>query len=83
MAIRTGVKNMLDQMEGSEEVENALVTAAVVSTPIRKTASKTTKTVREKVKRNRVKEQLEKNVREKQKSGECESFSVNLIFKYN
>lgn len=68
MAIRTGVKNMLDQMEGSEEVENALVTAAVVSTPIRKTASKTTKTVREKVKRNRVKEQLEKNVREKQKS---------------
>lgn len=68
MAVRTGVKTTLDQMEGSEEVENALVTAAVVSTPIRKTASKKTKTVREKVKRNRVKEQLEKNVREKQKS---------------
>lgn len=68
MAVRTGVKTTLDQMEGSEEVENALVTAAVVTTPIRKTASKTTKTVREKVKRNRVKEQSEKNVREKQKS---------------
>lgn len=68
MAVRTGVKNTLDQMEGSEEVENALVTATVVSTPIRKTASKTTKTVREKVKRNRVKEQSERNVREKQKS---------------
>lgn len=59
MAVRTGVKTTLDQMEGSEEVENALVTAAVVTTPIRKTASKTTKTV---------KEQSEKNVREKQKS---------------
>ena len=68
MAVRTGVKTTLDQMEGSEEVENALVTAAVVTTPIRKTASKTTKTVREKAKRNRVKEQSEKNVREKQKS---------------
>lgn len=68
MAVRTGVKTTLDQMEGSEEVENALVTAAVVSTPIRKTASKATKTVREKAKRNRVKEQSEKNVREKQKS---------------
>lgn len=68
MAVRTGVKNTLDQMEGSEEVENALVTAAVVTTPIRKTASKTTKTVKEKAKRKRVKEQSEKNVREKQKS---------------
>lgn len=68
MAVRTGVKTTLDQMEGSEEVENALVTAAVVTTPIRKTASKTAKTVREKAKRNRVKEQSEKNVREKQKS---------------
>lgn len=46
MAVRTGVKTTLDQMEGSEEVENALVTAAVVTTPIRKTASKTTKTVK-------------------------------------
>lgn len=60
MAIRTGVKTTLDQMEGSEEVENELVTAAVVTTPIRKTASKTAKTVREKAKRNRVKEQSEK-----------------------
>ena len=68
MAVRTGVKTTLDQMEGSEEVENALVTAAVVTTPIRKTASKTTKTVKEKAKRKRVKEQSEKNVREKQKS---------------
>ena len=68
MAVRTGVKTTLDQMEGSEEVENALVTAAVVSTPIRKTASKTTKIIREKAKRKRVKEQSEKNVREKQKS---------------
>ena len=65
MAVRTGVKTTLDQMEGSEEVENALVTAAVVTTPIRKTASKTTKTVKEKAKRKRVKEQ---SVREKQKS---------------
>lgn len=68
MAVRTGVKTTLDQMEGSEEVENALVTAAVVTTPIRKTASKTTKIIREKAKRKRVKEQSEKNVREKQKS---------------
>lgn len=68
MAVRTGVKTTLDQMEGSEEVENALVTAADVTTPIRKTASKTTKTVKEKAKRKRVKEQSEKNVREKQKS---------------
>ena len=68
MAVRTGVKTTLDQMEGSEEVENALVTAAVVTTPIRKTASKTTKNIREKAKRKRVKEQSEKNVREKQKS---------------
>ena len=68
MAVRTGVKTTLDQMEGSEEVENALVTAAVVTTTIRKTASKTTKTVKEKAKRKRVKEQSEKNVREKQKS---------------
>lgn len=68
MAVRTGVKTTLDQMEGSEEVENALVTAAFVTTPIRKTASKTTKTVKEKAKRKRVKEQSEKNVREKQKS---------------
>ena len=68
MAVRTGVKTTLDQMEGSEEVENALVTVAVVTTPIRKTASKTTKTVKEKAKRKRVKEQSEKNVREKQKS---------------
>lgn len=68
MAVRTGVKTTLDQMEGSEEVENALVIAAVVTTPIRKTASKTTKTVKEKAKRKRVKEQSEKNVREKQKS---------------
>lgn len=68
MAVRTRVKTTLDQMEGSEEVENALVTAAVVTTPIRKTASKTTKTVKEKAKRKRVKEQSEKNVREKQKS---------------
>ena len=68
MAVRMGIKTTLEQMEGSEEVENALVTAAVVTTPIRKTASKTTKTVREKAKRNRVKEQSEKNVREKQKS---------------
>ena len=68
MAVRTGVKTTLDQMEGSEEVENALVTAAVVTTTIRKTASKTTKTVKEKANRKRVKEQSEKNVREKQKS---------------
>ena len=68
MAVRTGVKTTLDQMEGSEEVENALVTAAGVTTPIRKTASKTTKIIREKAKRKRVKEQSEKNVREKQKS---------------
>lgn len=68
MAVRTGVKTTLDQMEGSEEVENALVTAAVVTTPIRKTASKTTKIIRENAKRKRVKEQSEKNVREKQKS---------------
>lgn len=68
MAVRTGVKTTLDQMEGSEEVENALVTAAVVTTPIRKTASKTTKIIREKAKRKRVKEQSEKNVMEKQKS---------------
>lgn len=68
MAVRTGVKTTLDQMEGSEEVENALVTAAVVTTPIRKTASKTTKIISEKAKRKRVKEQSEKNVREKQKS---------------
>lgn len=68
MAVRTGVKTTLDQMEGSEEVENALVTAAVVSTPIRKTASKANRTVKEKAKRKRVKEQSEKNVREKQKS---------------
>ena len=68
MAVRTGVKTTLDQMESSEEVENALVTAAVVTTPIRKTASKTTKIIREKAKRKRVKEQSEKNVREKQKS---------------
>ena len=68
MAVGTGVKTTLDQMEGSEEVENALVTAAVVTTPIRKTASKTTKIIREKAKRKRVKEQSEKNVREKQKS---------------
>ena len=58
MAVRTGVKTTLDQMEGSEEVENALVTAAVVTTPIRKTASKTTKIIREKAKRKRVKELL-------------------------
>ena len=68
MTVRTGVKTTLDQMEGSEEVENALVTAAVVSTPIRKTASKANRTVKEKAKRKRVKEQSEKNVREKQKS---------------
>lgn len=68
MAVRMGVKTTLDQMEGSEEVENALVTAAVVTTPLRKTASKTTKIIREKAKRKRVKEQSEKNVREKQKS---------------
>lgn len=68
MAVRMGVKTTLDQMEGSEEVENVLVTAAVVTTPLRKTASKTTKIIREKAKRKRVKEQSEKNVREKQKS---------------
>ena len=48
---RKGVKATLNQLEGSEEAESALMTAAVITSPVTKTAKKTGKTVREQIKK--------------------------------
>lgn len=64
---RKGVKATLNQLEGSEEAESALMTAAVVTSPVIKTAKKTRKAVREQIKKRHIKETQVKSVREKKK----------------
>ena len=64
---RKGVKATLNQLEGSEEAESALMTAAVITSPVTKTAKKTGKTVREQIKKRHIKETQVKSIREKKK----------------
>ena len=66
--VRKGTRATLDQMEGGEEVENSLITAAVVTSPMRKTTKKVGKVVREQIKRKHIKETQIKSVRENKKS---------------
>ena len=64
---RKGVKATLNQLEGSEEAESALMTAAVITSPVTKTAKKTGKTVKEQIKKRHIKETQVKSIREKKK----------------
>ena len=60
-------KATLDQLEGGKEVENSLIAAAVITSPVGKTAKKTGKAVREQVKRKHIMESQARSVREKKK----------------
>ena len=64
---RKGAKATINQLEGGEEAESALMTAAVVTSPVTKTAKKTGKTVREQIKKRHIKETQVKSIREKKK----------------
>lgn len=64
---RKGAKAAINQLEGGEEAESALMTAAVVTSPVTKTAKKTGKTVREQIKKRHIKETQVKSIREKKK----------------
>lgn len=67
MAVRKSTKVAVSQLEGGEEAENAMIAAAVITSPMRKTVKKTGRTVREQIKRKRIKESQIKSIREKKK----------------
>lgn len=67
MTTRKGVKATLNQLEGGEEAESAMMTTAVVTSPVTRTAKKTRKTVREQIKKRYIKETQVKSIREKKK----------------
>lgn len=75
---RKGAKAAINQLEGGEEAESALMTAAVVTSPVTKTAKKTGKAVREQIKKRHIKETQVKSVRGKKKSDKKKIHSKDL-----
>lgn len=78
MTTRKGVKATLNQLEGGEEAESALMIAAVITSPVTKTAKKTGKAVREQIKKRHIKETQVKSVRGKKKSDKKKIHSKDL-----
>ena len=75
---RKGAKAAINQLEGGEEAESALMTAAVVTSPVTKTAKKNGKAVREQIKKRHIKETQVKSVRGKKKSDKKKIHSKDL-----
>lgn len=75
---RKGAKAAINQLEGGEEAESALMTAAVVTSPVTKTVKKTGKAVREQIKKRHIKETQVKSVRGKKKSDKKKIHSKDL-----